>query len=190
MEQLAVFFRWNGHKDFIGFYQIPDISANGTESVLQDVLIRLQLSLNVYRGQCYYRATNVIGKNSSVGTKTQEKHLKDFPTHCHCHSLSLGVRNSTKKSKLLSLAIALEYIYIYIYIYICMHIYIVPLLCYKLLVPLMKYLPKRKAILSTVTENLEEDVAASLSKFSGTSWTAQAKWFKRKFEKSAFRKLG
>ena len=54
----------------------------------------------------------------------------------------------------------------------------------------MKYLPKRKAILSTVTENLEEDVAASLSKFSGTSWTAQAKWFKRKFEKSAFRKLG
>ena len=70
-----------------------------------------------------------------------------------------------------------------------MHIYIVPLLCYKLLVPLMKYLPKRKAILSTVTENLEEDVAASLSKFSGTSWTAQAKWFKRKFEKSAFRKL-
>ena len=91
------------------------MSGNAAESVLQNVLIRLQLSLNVYRGQCYYRATNVIGKNSSVGTKTQEKHLKDFPTHCHCHSLSLGVRNSTKKSKLLSLAIALAYIYIYIY---------------------------------------------------------------------------
>ena len=70
-----------------------------------------------------------------------------------------------------------------------MHIYIVPLLYYKLLVPLIKYLPKRKAILSTIKEILEEDVTASLSKFSGTSGTAQSKWFKRKFEKSAFRKL-
>ena len=104
------------------FYQIPDISGNAAESVLQNALIRLQLSLNVYSGQCYYRPSNVIGKNSGVATKIQEKHLKAFPTHCHCHSLSLVVRNSTKKSKLLSLAIDTLYIYIYIYIYICISI--------------------------------------------------------------------
>ena len=90
------------------------MSGNAAESVLQNVLIRLQLSLNVYRGQCYYRPSDVIRKNSDVATKIQEKHLKAFPTHCHRHFLSLGVKNSTKESKLLSLAIDKLYIYIYI----------------------------------------------------------------------------
>ena len=100
------------HKDFIGFYRIPDISANTIESVLQDALIiRLQLSLDGCRGQCYDSATNMLGNNSGVAAKIQKKQPKAFQSHCHCHSLSLIVKDSTKEWKLLSETINLKIFY-------------------------------------------------------------------------------
>ena len=81
------------HKDFIGFCQIPDISSNAIESVLQDALIRLQLSLDECRGQCYGSSTNMLVK-IGVATKIQEKQPKAFPTHYHCYSLKLVVKDS------------------------------------------------------------------------------------------------
>ena len=88
--------------DFIEFYQIPDISVNAIKSVLQDALIRLHLSLDKCRGQCYDSASNMQGKNSGVATKIQEKQPEAFPTHCHCHSSNLSLKDSTKELKLLS----------------------------------------------------------------------------------------
>lgn len=82
-QQLTVCFRWldddlHAHKDFIGFYRIPNISANTTEGVLQDVLISLELSLDRYKGQCFGGTSNMLGKNSSVATKIWGKQLKVF----------------------------------------------------------------------------------------------------------------
>ena len=49
------------------------------------------------------------------------------------------------------------------------------------IVTLIKYLPKKEAILGTVKENLEEDVVAGLSEFSATRWTVREKCFKQIF---------
>ena len=45
------------------------MSANTMKNVLQDVLIRLQLSLDECREQCYYGAGNMFGTNSGLATK-------------------------------------------------------------------------------------------------------------------------
>ena len=67
-EQLTTCFRWidehlDSHEDFVGFYHIPNTVTSTIESVLKDVLIRLQLSLNECRGQCYDGASNMFGKS-------------------------------------------------------------------------------------------------------------------------------
>lgn len=81
------------------------MSANTMKNVLQDVLIRLQLSLDECRGQCYYGAGNMFGTNSGLATKIQDYHLQAFPTHCHCYSVNLRVKDSSKEPKLLLRAI-------------------------------------------------------------------------------------
>ena len=67
------------------------------------------------------------------------------------------------------------------------------------IVTLIKYLPKKEAMLGTVKENLEEDVVAGLSEFSATRWTVREKCFKQIFEnyaalqetwKECFQKVG
>ena len=70
--------------------------------MLKDVLIRLQLSLNDYRGQCYDGASNMLSRKSGVAKRIQEIQPKAYVTHCDCHSLSLSVKDATKDSKMLS----------------------------------------------------------------------------------------
>ena len=59
-EQLTFCVRWideklDAHEDFLGFYNVPNISSETIVSVVKDALIRLQLSLDSCRGQCYCR---------------------------------------------------------------------------------------------------------------------------------------
>ena len=107
LEQLTTCFRWIGahldsHEDFVGFYHIPNRVPSTIESVLKDVLIRLQLSLNECRGQCYDGASNMLGRKSDVVTRIKEIQPKADATHCHCHSLSLSMKDTTKGSKILT----------------------------------------------------------------------------------------
>ena len=55
-EQLTLCLRWvdndvNAYEEFLGFYQIPDISANTLKSVIKDSLLCLSLSLERCRQQ-------------------------------------------------------------------------------------------------------------------------------------------
>ena len=70
-EQLTLCLRWTdddlkAHEGFIGFYEIPDIKAETITSAIKDALIRLQLSLDNCRGQCYDGTSNMLGKNSGT----------------------------------------------------------------------------------------------------------------------------
>ncbi|CAB3991857.1 zinc finger MYM-type 1-like [Paramuricea clavata] len=161
-EQLTLCFQWvdgqlDGHEDFLGFYNIPNIASETIVQAIKDSLIRLQLSLSQCRGQCYDGASNMLGKKSGVAKQIQECEAKALPTHCHGYSLSLGVKDATNNCHLLSNTMNTNEI-----------------------VKLVKYSPKRENLLGELKENLqyedeEEDAAAAgLTKFSMTRWTVRA----------------
>ena len=74
-EQLTICLQWiddtlEEHEDFLGIYLIPVVS------VIKDAFIRLQLSLQNCRGQCYDGASNMLGKRSSLSVKDATSHCK------------------------------------------------------------------------------------------------------------------
>ena len=166
-EQLSICVRWidnklESHEDFLGFYEIPDIKSQTIDTILKDALIRLQLSLDQCRAQCYDGASNMLGKKSGVATRIQQVQPKAFATHCHCHSLSLSVKASTKGCDVLDNTMNTS----------------------KEVVTLIKYSPKREKILGAIKDNIEannddEDSTPGVAKFSMTRWTVRASCFSR-----------
>lgn len=64
-QQLVICLRWidqnlDAHKDFLGFYHIPNIAASTITLVIKDVLVRLQLSLS--QSQCCPKASAMMGQ--------------------------------------------------------------------------------------------------------------------------------
>ena len=57
-EQFTICFRWidsnlQDHEDFIGLYEVDNISANCLVYHIKDVLLCMNLNLSKCRGQCY-----------------------------------------------------------------------------------------------------------------------------------------
>ena len=49
----------NVHEDLIGLYSLESTSADNIMLTIQDILLRLNLSINNCRGQCYDGASNM-----------------------------------------------------------------------------------------------------------------------------------
>ena len=65
-EQVAIVLGWvdedlAAHEDFIGMYEVESIEAKLLVAVLQDTLLRANLSVQKIRGQCYDKASNMLG---------------------------------------------------------------------------------------------------------------------------------
>ena len=169
MEQLALCLRWvdelfNIHEDFLGFYQLENIKSDTNVSAIRDVLLRTQISLDNFRGQCYNGASNMLGKKSGVAKQILDIQPKAFATHCHCHSLSLSVKE-TKESKILSDTMDTS----------------------GEIVILVKYLPKQEQKLESIKVTYEEDEAVNrISKLSTTRWTIRANCFQRIIDNYSF----
>ena len=104
-EQLTTCIQWvdkelEAHKDFLGFYNVPNISAETIVSAIKDVLVKLQLSLVNCRGQCYDGASNMMVHKTGVAKRIQDLQPKAYPTHFHGHSLSLSVITKGHHKKL------------------------------------------------------------------------------------------
>ena len=166
-EQLTLCLRWfdsdlEAHEDFVGFYQIPNIGADIITLVIQDALIRLPLSIDKCRGQCYDGANNMFGKKTGVATRIQELQPKAYPTHCHGHSLCLGVKDAVRSCKVLSDTMDTS----------------------KEVITLIKYSPKRENLLGEIKDNMEgetcseEDEIPGIVKFCPTRWTVKATSYK------------
>ena len=83
-EELTICLRWvdttlEAHEDFLGFHLIPDIASDTVVSVIKDAFIRLQLSLQNCRGQCYDGASNMLGKRSGIANQIQDVQKKPIP---------------------------------------------------------------------------------------------------------------
>lgn len=164
-EQLTFCLRWvdncfNVQEEFLGFYEVQNIKSNTIVFAIKDILLRIQISLDKCRGQCYDGASNMLGKKSGVAKQIFEIQPKAHYTHCHCHSLSLSVNDLTKQSKLLSdtMDTAGE------------------------ITILIKFSPKRETMLNTLKEGIIEedgDAPRSIMKLSTTRWTVRATSFQR-----------
>ena len=90
-EQFVLCLRWvdvdlNPHEEFICLHIVPNICADTLVARIRDVLIRMNLTLKNYRGQCYDGAIKTCGPNS--------RQLKSKPksrvfSHCYGHTLQL-----------------------------------------------------------------------------------------------------
>ena len=75
------------------------IDANSLFSTIEDVLLRMNLSLAQCRGQCYDGASNMVGCRNGVATQLASKEKRTVLTHCYGHALNLAVGHAMKQSK-------------------------------------------------------------------------------------------
>ena len=95
-EQFLVCLRWVDHdlvthEELVGLYAVDNITSETLVNSLKDVLLRMGLSVQNCRGQCYDGANNMDGSKSGVATQIRRKHLHAILTHCYGHSLRLAV---------------------------------------------------------------------------------------------------
>ena len=69
--QLSFCIRWFdkflvAHGEFLGFYEVSNIKSETLIKIITDILIRFQLSLPLYRGQCFDSASDMLGQRSGV----------------------------------------------------------------------------------------------------------------------------
>ena len=176
LEQLSICLRTVSdnleiQEDFLGFYELTNIKSDTIVQAIEDILLRLCLSLENCRGQTYDGASNMMGKKSGVATQIQKDQPKAIVTHCHGHSLSLAVKDLTSSCDVLSNTMGT-----------------VGEICV-----LVKYSPKREKILGSLDDNIqgetnEEEKAekfkpVSLDKLCTTRWTVRASCFNKVFER-------
>ena len=90
-EKLIICIRWvdkelEAHEDFLGFYNVLVIGAETIMSAIEDVLLKLQLSLVNCKGQCYDRASSMMGHKTVVAKRIQDLPPKAYPTVMDTHS--------------------------------------------------------------------------------------------------------
>ena len=151
-EQVIVCFRWvdnafEPHEDFMGLCSVADITAQSVFQVVRDAVIRMNLSMNMCRAQCYDGAANM----KRVATMVKEIEPRSLYLHCHGHSLNLAVADVIKKIPTMSNALdhTLE---------IC---------------KLIKFSPRRDAIFNRVKEELTPGLPG-LRNLCPTRWTVRA----------------
>jgi len=87
------------HEEFIGLYKVPTIDANTLTKTIEDCLVRMNLSLNKCRNQCYDGASNKSGSKKGVATQIADKEPRAIYTHCYGHALNLAVGDTVRQSK-------------------------------------------------------------------------------------------
>ena len=73
-EQLTICLRWvdqnlHDHANFIGLYQVNDITADTLTNSIKDALLQLQIDLSMCRGQCYDGASNISEVKNDVAAQ-------------------------------------------------------------------------------------------------------------------------
>ena len=105
-EQVTLFIRWVSddfqvHEEFLGLYHVASIDAATLTSVIHDIFMRLNLSIERLRGQCYDGASTMSGSKSGVAKRISELEPRAIFTHCYGHSLNLAACDTIKKMKVM-----------------------------------------------------------------------------------------
>lgn len=86
----------------MGLYHVPTIESATLVSMVKDVFLRMNLSVNKLRGQCYDGASTVMkGAKSGVAKQICDLESRAVYTHCYGHSLNLAASDTLKDSKIM-----------------------------------------------------------------------------------------
>ena len=139
-EQLTVVMRWidenfDVFEEFLGMYNLQSTNAESIVRAITDALIRFQIPVAKIRGQCYDGCSTMAGARGGVAAKIQQIEPRAVFTHCYGHTLNLGVSDAIKRSIIMK---------------DCLDT------CYEL-VKLIKFSPKRDAMLIRLKEEIGSD---------------------------------
>ena len=152
-EQATVVIRWikdfEVYEEFLGLYSLPSIDSNTIVSMTKDVLIRMNLSINKLRGQCYDGASAMKGHRNGVAKQISQLEPRAVFTHCYEHSIYLAASDTLKESKLMR--DALETVHE--------------------VTKLIKYSPRREGIFQCIKEDTQ---SAGVRVLCPTRWTVKA----------------
>ena len=153
-EQLVICIRWiddhlDPHEDFIGLYKVDNITADTLVAAIKDVLTCLNLQR--CRGQCYDGASTMKGARNGVAKQIADEEPRAIYSHCYGHALNLAAADSVKNSKVLKDALDVTYE----------------------VSRLVKFSPKRNAILDKLKETLTPD-NPGFRVLCPTRWTVRA----------------
>ena len=121
-------------------------------SVVKDAMVRMNLPMSKLRGQCYDGASVMIGIRSGVAKQIADIEPRAIFTHCYGHALNLAVADTVKQSKVMRNALETTYE----------------------IIKLIKYSPKREAILKKIKTNLLDAPNVVIRTLCPTRWTVRA----------------
>ena len=81
------------HEECLGFFQVPNITGATLTMTLKDVLTRINLPLELCRGQAYDGAANMLGKWKGLATAIRKEEARAIPIHCLAHCLNLCLQD-------------------------------------------------------------------------------------------------
>ena len=156
-EQVTLFVRWISNdlqvqEDFVGLYSVPSIDANMLVSVIKDVFLRLNLSFDRVRGQCYDGAAAMSGRRNGVAKQISELEPRAIFTHCYGHALNLAASDTIKQSKIMKDALDTTHE----------------------ITKLIKYSPRREAIFKDLKEAIPGESNPGIRVLCPTRWTVKA----------------
>ena len=82
-------------------YSLESPSADSIQSMIKDVLLRMNLRLDHCRGQCYDGASNMTGVKSGVAIKILAEEPRALFTHCYGHAFNLAIQDTLKGIKVM-----------------------------------------------------------------------------------------
>ena len=111
-KQCVVVIRWvdddlQAHANFIGMYVTACTDAKSIVMIIRDTLLRLCLSINDCRGQCYDGAACAVmqGCRKGLAVKILQEEPRALYTHCYGHSLNLACQDVIRSIKSLKNAL-------------------------------------------------------------------------------------
>ena len=132
-------------------YNLATTTASSIVSAITDALLHFQLPLTKILGQCYDGCSTMAGVRGGVAVKIQELEPRVLFTHCYGHALNLSVSDTVKQSSIMK---------------DCLDT------CFEL-VKLVKFSPKREALLNLIKEEIGSD-ASSIRTICPTRWIVRA----------------
>ena len=105
-QQLVICIRWVTkdlavEENFIGLIPLDKTNAQNITTAIKEVILRLGLSIEDAKAQCYDGCSTMTGVRNRVAAIIKRDNPKCLLTHCYCHALNLGVGDTVKSVPLL-----------------------------------------------------------------------------------------
>lgn len=93
------------HEDCLGLYELESQNAEHITTVILDVLLRYNLSLDAFCGQGYNSAETMSNIRDGVAANILRKQTQGYFVHCNAHNLDLALLDLASKSIAINVAI-------------------------------------------------------------------------------------